>query len=223
MLSYGKDNKTITSKLKPIIIMIRKLLLAVMLTTVTSAFSQLEAVGGIGIAKFSEKSAGEKIDSHKSTLSGKLGFVYWIPFEDARFSINPGIFYGNAGSKLEGVPNNTTITLGYITAPVDFVYRLKPIESSFFFSAGGYYGYLVSAETKEGELKIDDGDYSYKRSDYGINLGAGYVFSNGLTLRGIYSQGLANILNYPSSDSGSHIKNSNIGISIGYIIFKKRI
>lgn len=199
--------------------MMKKLFLAAMLTVTTFAFSQMEVVGSFGMTKFSEK----EFDDHKSTFSGKLGFVFWIPFEDARFSINPGITYGNLGTKFEDSTNETTITLGYVSVPVDFVYKLKPLGSTFFFSAGGYYGYLTSAETEYGDLKINDGDYSYKTSDYGVNLGAGYVFDNGLTLRACYTKGLANIMNYPSGVDNSYIKNSNISLSIGYIIFKKRI
>ncbi|SHH70339.1 Outer membrane protein beta-barrel domain-containing protein [Flavobacterium defluvii] len=204
-------------------IMMKKLLLAAMLTVSTFAFSQGELFGTIGMTKFSEKDNGQKFEDHKGTLSGKLGFTFWIPFEDARFSINPGITYGNMGTKFKDSNDDTTVTLGYVSVPVDFVYKIKPIGSTFFFSGGGYYGYLTSAETQYGELKINDGDYSYKRSDYGVNVGAGYFFGNGITLRLTYSQGLANIMNYPTGVDDSHIKNSNFGLSVGYILFKKRI
>ena len=202
--------------------MMKKLFLAAMLTVTTFAFSQMEVAGTIGMTKFSEKVNGESID-HKHTVSGKLGFIFWIPFEDSRFSINPGITYGNLGSKYESLNDKTTITLGYVSVPVDFVYRLKPLGSSLFFSGGRYYGYLTSAETESVELKINDGDYSYKTSDYGVNVGAGYVFENGLTLRAGYTKGLANIMKYPAGVDNNSIKNSNITLSIGYIIFKKRI
>jgi hypothetical protein len=204
-------------------IMMRKLLLAAMLTVTTFAFSQGELYATVGMTKFSEKDNGQKFDDHKGTVSGKLGFTFWIPFQDARFSINPGISYGTMGTKFKDEDDNTTVTLGYVSVPVDFVYKIKPIGSTFFFSAGGYYGYLTSAETQDVELKINDGDYSYKTSDYGLNAGAGYFFDNGITLRLTYTQGLANIMNYPSGVNDSHIKNSNIGFSIGYILFKKRI
>lgn len=203
--------------------MIKKLLLVAMLTVSTFAFSQTEVVGSVGMAKYSEKVNGQTFDGHDYTFTGKLGFVFWIPFNDARFSINPGITYGNLGTKFTSSNEETTVTLGYLSVPVDFVYKLKPIGKSFFLSAGGYYGYLTSAETEDGELKIDDGNYSYKASDYGINFGLGYVFEKGLTLRLGYSKGLANILNYPSTSGDSYIKNSNISLSVGYIIFKKKI
>lgn len=194
-----------------------------MLITTSFAFAQMEVVGSIGMAKFDEKFYGHKISDHKSTFSGKLGFVYWIPFKDSRFSINPGINYSILGTKVNIDNDENTITLGYISVPVDFVYRIKPKGNSPFVSTGGYYGYLLSAETDKGELKINDGDYSYKNSDFGINIGGGYAFDNGLTLRLGYSKGLSNILNYPNGTTNSFIKNSNISLSIGYVLFKKRI
>lgn len=193
-------------------------LLFILLISTTFTFAQGELFGSVGLTKFDEKN----FNNHESTVSFKFGVVYWIPFSDSRFSINPGITYGNLGTKFETSGDDTTVTLGYLSVPVDFVYRLKPLGSSFFVSAGGYYGYLTSAETGDGELKINDGPYSYKNSDYGVNIGVGYAFEKGLTLRAAYSKGLANIMNYPSGVDG-HIKNSNIFLSIGYVLFKKRI
>ena len=201
----------------------KKLITLLMLIATSFTFAQLEVVGSIGMAKFDEKFNGQKVSEHKSTLSGKLGFVYWIPFSDARFSINPGISYGSLGSKIKISNQDTTITLAYISVPVDFVYRIKPKGNSPFISTGGYYGYLISAQTQSNDLNINDGDYSYKNSDFGVNIGGGYAFDNGLTLRLGYSKGLSNILNYPVGTNDSFIKNSNLSLSIGYTIFKKRI
>lgn len=192
--------------------------LFIFLISTTFAFAQTEIYGSLGLAKYDEKN----YDGHEDTFTGKFGLVFWIPFNDSRFSINPGLAIGNLGTKFEDSGEKTTVTLGYLSAPVDFVYRIKPLGSSFFVSAGGYYGYLISAETEDGELKVNDGNYSYKTSDYGINIGLGYAFEKGLTLRAGYSKGMANILNYPSGVDG-HIKNSNLTLSIGYVLFKKRV
>jgi hypothetical protein len=105
------------------------------------------------------------------------------------------------------------------------MYKFSPLKNSFFLSAGGYYSILTSAEDKHAELKIADGIYSYKRSDYGVGFGLGYVFpgKTDWVLKAEYTKGLANILNYPASDADSHIKNANIGVTIGWLFFKKKI
>lgn len=196
----------------------RKLLALLMVATSTFAFAQEISISG-GISKIDERFEGEQPDHSYGPLF-KFNYVQWIPLGDARFSINPGLSGGMYGTKLS---SDEQLLLSYFSLPVEFVYKVKPVGSSFFVSGGGYFSYLVNAETDEGELKINDGDYSYKSTDYGINLGVGYAFEKGLILRAGYTKGLANILNYPSGTQDSHIKNSSFALTIGYLLFKKRI
>lgn len=201
----------------------RKCFLLLMFASSTIAFAQTEFFFSGGLTKFNEKVNGEKFD-HKITPSFKLGLAFWIPFSNLHYSINPGLTFGNHGAKYTDSSNEeNVVTLGYVSIPVDFVYKFKPTDNSFFISAGAYFGYLVSAEDKYNELKINDGDYSYKNSDYGLNIGAGYILKSGWTMRLVYTNGLANILNYPSGSDDSYIKNTNIGLTIGWMPFNKKI
>lgn len=197
----------------------RKLLVLLTLAVSTVTYAQEVSITG-GLSKINESVEGQQVD-HDYGPMAKFNYVHWIPLNDARFSINPGLGAALYGTKLDETEDQLLLT--YLTLPLEVVYKVKPVGSSFFVSAGGYFGYLLSAETDLGNLEINDGDYSYKNTDYGINLGVGYAFEKGLILRAGYTQGLANILNYPQGQTNSHIKNSSFGLTIGYMIFRKRI
>lgn len=187
-------------------------------------FAQSGAYISLGSTKFNEKVSGADFN-HKSTPSFELGFVFGIPI-DARFTLNTGAGYGNSGTRYDdNSGGKNVVTLGYLTVPVEVMYKFSPAKNSLFLTAGGYYGYLTSAEDKHAELKIADGIYSYKRSDYGVDFGVGYVFPGKTDwfLKADYSKGLANIINYPAGENDSHIKNSNLSLTIGWLFFKKKI
>lgn len=200
------------------------LLLLFMSVSSVVVFAQSGAYLSLGATKFNEKVDGINF-KHKQTPSFEFGFTFGIPI-DAHFSVNPGIGYGNSGTRyVDNSGEKNVITLGYLTVPVEVMYKFSPAKNSFFLTAGGYYSILTTAEDKHAELKIADGVYSYKRSDYGVGFGAGYVFPGKTDwfLKADYSKGLANILNYPAGDEDSHIKNSNISLTIGWLFFKKKI
>lgn len=188
------------------------------------ASAQSGAYVSLGAAKFNEKVGGTTF-KHKQTPSFEFGFMFGIPI-DAKFSVNTGFGYGNSGTRYNDAEDDkNVITLGYVTIPVEVMYKFNPVKNSFFLTAGGYYGLLTSAEDKHAELKIADGIYSYKRSDFGVDLGAGYVFPGKTDwfVKADYTKGLANILNYPTGDDNSHIKNTNLSLTIGWLFFKKKI
>lgn len=197
----------------------KKLVALVALAASTFASAQELSLTG-GVSKLDERSEGEQFN-HSYGPMVKFNYVQWIALNDARFSINPGLSAGFYTSKLYETEDQ--LMLSYVSLPVELVYKVKPVGSSFFVSAGGYFSYLIGAESDRGELRINDGDYSYKNTDYGINVGVGYVFDKALTLRAGYTKGLANNLNYPEGQTDSYVKNSNFGLTIGYMIFRKRI
>jgi hypothetical protein len=199
------------------------LFLAISVSSLVS-FAQSGAYLSLGATKFNEKVDGDEFE-HKQTPSFEFGFVFGIPI-NARFSVNTGLGFGNNGTRfVDNAGKKNVVTLGYLSAPVELMYKFNPAKNSLFLSAGGYYGALVSAEDKHAELKIADGDYSYKRSDYGMTFGVGYIFPGKTDwfLKADYTKGFANILNYPVSDDNSHIKNTNLSLTIGWLFFKKKI
>jgi hypothetical protein len=199
-------------------------LLLVMSVSSVIALAQSGAYLSLGATKFNEKVSGTKFN-HKQTPSFEFGFIFGIPI-DARFSVNTGLGYGNSGTRyVDNSGEKNVVTLGYVSVPVEVMYKFSPEKNSFFLTAGGYYSFLTTAEDKHAELKIADGVYSYKRSDYGVGLGAGYVFPGKTDwfLKADYTKGLANILNYPDGDEDSHIKNTNVSVTIGWLFFKKKI
>lgn len=202
----------------------KSLLFLVISVSSLATFAQSGAYFSLGAAKFNEKVDGSEFE-HKQTPSFEFGFVFGIPV-NAHFSVNTGLGFGNNGTRfVDNFGKKNVVTLGYLSAPLEIMYKFNPAKNSFFLSAGGYYGCLVTAKDKNAELKIADGDYTYKRSDYGMTLGAGYIFPGKTDwfLKADYTKGLANILNYPAGDEDSHIKNTNISLTIGWLFFKKKI
>jgi hypothetical protein len=87
----------------------------------------------------------------------------------------------------------------------------------FFVEAGPQIGFLLSAKSR-GE---DIGDL-YKSSDFGLNLGLGYNFTEDLSIALRYTIGLSDIADVPDDYDdypdfyNASFKNSNFALSLAY-------
>lgn len=109
--------------------------------------------------------------------------------------------------------SNTNFKLNYLNIPVLAKYY---ITDAFFVEAGPQIGFLLSAKSSG----VDIGDL-YKSTDYGLNLGLGYNFTENISGNVRYTIGLTDI-NDVSDDSqypdlyNASFKNSNFGLSLAY-------
>lgn len=176
--------------------------------------------GGMNIANFSGD-----IEENSSKVSFHAGGFAEIKISD-KFSIQPELLYSEQGTKMDGlseVIDFTTYTadisfrLSYINIPVMFKFY---VDKSFYFELGPQLGILTGAKTItkisgfNQEAKQDVKDF-FKSTDFGLNFGAGYDFTNHLFANVRYNLGLANIAETVNGDD-SKIKNSNFMLSIGY-------
>ncbi|GEP52085.1 hypothetical protein FNO01nite_27570 [Flavobacterium noncentrifugens] len=168
------------------------------------------------------------------------GFVE-IKISD-KFAIQPEVLYSLQGTKVKSseadfdgysYSSEDKISLSYINVPV--MVKFYPIEK-LFIEAGPQVGFLISAKNKS-EYTETDGDVTmsastdvdvkdaYKSIDFGVNVGAGYEFTENLFASVRYNIGLSDIAEDGNNDEdldlgayGSYFKtrNSVLSISLGY-------
>ncbi len=182
------------------------LVLSFIATSVSFVFAQQSGVkfgikGGVNFSSLTASGGGYSINSGNVT-SFHVGGVADISLSDV-LSVQPGVLYSNKGA--------SGSTLGYIEVPVNLIYSSGSGSGKFFFGAGPYFGYGVSASNGN---KFGSGTNDVANPDFGINILAGYRLESGLAFNVNYGYGLANLNNDKSS--GYTVKNSVTSISIGY-------
>jgi hypothetical protein len=158
--------------------------------------------GGVNFSTLTLSGGGFSLNS--TTKTGfHIGGLVDIGFNET-LSLQPGVFYSTKGGGGG--------TLGYIEVPVNLVYYTGSGDGKFFFGAGPYLGYGVSAPNGG---KFGSGTNDIANPDYGVNGLAGYRFGSGLSFNVNYGLGLANLNNDKSSGDYT-MKNNVFAISVGY-------
>jgi hypothetical protein len=119
-----------------------------------------------------------------------------------KFSFQPEILYSGQGYGYD----KEVVALSYINVPLMakyYVYKKLSLE------AGPQVGYLFNAKSEGIDVKD-----SFKKVDFGANLGLGYKLENGLNFGARYNFGLSNINNI-EGDSDKY-RNGALQVSIGY-------
>lgn len=137
-----------------------------------------------------------------------------------KFAIQPELLYSAQGAKVKQTFFEETdkydVKLSYLNIPVLAKYY---VTEEFSVEAGPQLGVLLSA--KEG--KEDAKDY-YKSVDFGFNVGAGYNFTEDLSVGVRYTAGLSSVAKTPEGDAEFEgfdvpsiaIRNSVLALSVGY-------
>ncbi|MEO6174773.1 MAG: porin family protein [Flavobacterium circumlabens] len=138
-----------------------------------------------------------------------------------KFSIQPEVLYSTQGAKEKGqVDFNGAVydvemdyKLAYINVPILAKYY---VAEKFSLEAGPQIGFLVSAKgeaTVGGNSAEDDIKDSFESIDFGVDFGAGYDFTENLSVGLRYNLGLANL----AKDAEDYkIHNSVFSLSVGY-------
>jgi hypothetical protein len=137
------------------------------------------------------------------------------------FSIAPELLFAQRGWKAKESGLSISTTLNYLQLPINALYKFNIADDSkFLVFAGPYFGYGLSGtmkakydgESESEDLKFGSDDDQLSAFDFGVNVGIGYQY-NKFFIKAQYNLGLGNL----SNDSDDSIKNTNIGISIGYL------
>lgn len=195
------------------------ILAAIAVTTVGFANAQdikFGLKGGVNLSNFTGDYRG---------LSSRVGFQFGGFMEyslSEKFSIQPELLYSSQGAKLKdssfdsSYENKTNVN--YLNIPVMFKYYVVDKLS---IEAGPQIGFLIGGKTKDDVTFVGGEKYSqsynskddFKTLDFGLNFGAGYDFTEKISLGLRYNLGLANIADYGNNFKGH---NSVFSLSVGY-------
>ncbi|CAA9200784.1 hypothetical protein FLA105534_03250 [Flavobacterium bizetiae] len=143
----------------------------------------------------------------KSLVGFQVGGFAEIKLTD-KFAIQPEVLFSTQGAKFDDIEGDSKTKLNYINVPVLAKYF---ITEAFSVEAGPQIGFLVSAKSDGEDIK----DFT-KSVDFGFNLGAGYNFTENLSVGLRYTLGLS-----PVNDNGDDfedytVRNGNFALAVGY-------
>jgi opacity protein-like surface antigen len=117
--------------------------------------------------------------------------------------------YSSLGAKPDVLGTTVTASADYIVVPVMAKFY---VADAFSLEAGPQVGFLMSAKLKADGDSVDNKD-EYNTTDFGLNLGAGYDFTENISAGVRYTLGLSNI----AKDSGSDkVMNNNFALALAY-------
>ncbi|KQB43050.1 porin family protein [Flavobacterium aquidurense] len=182
--------------------------IAVMAFAYTNAQSTRFGVkGGLNLSTV----VGGDVEDTKSLVGFHVGGFAEIKVVE-KFFIQPELLYSAQGTKFDGPFGEDFDTkLNYLNIPVLAKYY---IVEKFSVEAGPQLGILLSAKADGEDIK------DYTRSvDFGFNIGAGYNFTDNLSIGLRYTIGLSPISDKDIDNEDDYYdsaKNSNLALSLAY-------
>ena len=177
------------------------------------------AVMAFGLMNAQEVKYGAKAGLNMSNFGGdaegtdmKVGYQVGgfaeIKVSD-KFAVQPELLFSNLGTKVDFSGTTVTENLNYIVVPVMAKYFAA---EKFSIEAGPQIGFLMSAKAKADGESVDIKD-EFNSTDFGLNVGFGYDFTENIGVGLRYTAGLSNI----AKDSGDFkVNNTNIALTVGY-------
>jgi opacity protein-like surface antigen len=163
--------------------------------------------GGLNLTSF----AGGNYYDAKSLVGFQVGGFAEIKVIE-RLSIQPEVLFSTQGAKFDGGSlGDFDDKLNYINIPVLAKFY---ITKQFTVEGGPQLGFLVSAKSDGHDSKDN-----FKSVDTGFNFGAGYNFTDNVSVNLRYTVGLSNIADYDVNDTEEYFdspKNSVLALTLGY-------
>jgi len=128
-----------------------------------------------------------------------------------KFAIQPELLYSTQGVKLDFSGEKGDLKMDYVTIPIMAKYYVAP---AFSIELGPQIGFLTSAKATSGGQSTDVKD-AMKTTDFGLNFGLGYNFTENFNAGLRYNMGLTQLQkDLASGESAS--KNSVFQLALGY-------
>lgn len=177
------------------------------------------AVCAFSFANAQETKFGAKVALNVATLTGdvenassligfQIGGFAEFKISD-KFAIQPELLFSTQGATVESEGTEVDFNLSYLNIPIMAKYYASP---KFSIELGPQIGFLTSAKGKAMGVSVDVEEF-FKSTDFGLNFGAGYDFTNKFSAGVRYNLGLSNIADDSGGDS---VQNSVFSISLGY-------
>ena len=173
--------------------------------------------GGLNLANFSGD-----VEDNSSKIGFNVGGFVEIKVSD-KFAIQPELLFSTQGAKFEesgsGFSYESKYNLSYLNIPVMAKYYAA---DKFSLEFGPQIGFLTSAKddytaTESGVTVSGNEDIKdiFESVDFGVNFGAGYDFTENLSVGLRYNLGLSNIAKTEAGDD-TKISNNVFSLSLGY-------
>lgn len=143
---------------------------------------------------------GTDYDSKSGFHAGGLAHIHI----NKHFAVQPELVFSMQG----GERTNSRLSLDYLNIPVALQYMAG---EGFRLQTGPQLGFLLSAESKFGDLEVDVDDV-YSTVDFSWLFGAGYIFSSGLGIDARFNLGISNI----SDDTDFEARNRVFQVGLFY-------
>lgn len=182
----------------------RKLLLTLAAVFTCSFANAQEAKFGIKAGLNLADWSGDDADGIDSKVAFHAGGFAEIKLTD-KFALQPELLYSAQGGKADG----GTYNVDYINIPIMAKFYAAEKLS---IEAGPQIGFLMSAKAKPDNGDSQDIKDELKSTDFGINLGLGYNFTDNISAGLRYNLGLSQVVDV----SGVDIKNNVFSLSVGY-------
>jgi hypothetical protein len=205
------------------------------LLSAIAGFSQVHygIKGGLNIANevLSVEDNGVKISESGSTIASfHIGFFADIPVsKNVHFA--PELLFSGKGSNFNstnnnGDPDKVKLRPYYLDIPLNILYTHNLSKgASLFLGAGPQFGYGLFGKATTSDSTQDVFETGgFKKFDFGINFIGGVELMSGLRVSVNYTIGLVSIADDSEVQSGENVKFKNhvFGISLGYILSKKK-
>ena len=183
--------------------------IAVMAFGVTNAQQTRFGIkGGLNLSTV----VGGDVDHTKSLVGFHVGGFAEIHVVE-KFFIQPELLFSTQGTKYDGPFGEDFDTkLNYLNIPVLAKYYI--VDKKFSVEAGPQLGVLLSAKADGQDIK------DFTRSvDFGFNIGAGYSFTDNLSIGLRYTIGLSPLSDKDIDNEDDYYdsaKNSNLALSLAY-------
>lgn len=195
--------------------LIRSILVATVLLSTTNINAQ-EKKTTFGIkAGLNICNIGSDEGNYDNTKS-KVGFLAGITLDYAftpQWYLLTGLEYTSKGVIVELSPSNQTVTAAYAQLPIQAGYKFSFKEDmAVLFHTGAYVAYGLHGQIKQGSGKQDTfGDYTLKRFDGGVIVGAAFEYKQ--FRFGLGGEiGVVNIM----QDNNDDATTRNMTLTVGY-------
>lgn len=163
-----------------------------------------------------------------TTLNNKLkpGFEVGVNAEipiAPSFYFQPGLSFITKGTKVTESGYDAKVNLNYLELPLNLIYKAGLTQGNVLLGFGPYLAYGIGGKIKtqgtstdikfKGTPGNDANTYYYKPLDAGLNLLAGYEFTNRVSLQLNAQLGVVNLNAYGNN---AKYHNTGFGLSVGY-------
>jgi hypothetical protein len=174
----------------------------IILSTAKAQETHFGVKAGVNIAS-AEVEDGDDLNSKVGLHIGGLAHIHI----SQHFALQPELVFSMQGGKAED-NDDVKLKLNYINIPVLAQYM---INDGFRLQTGPQLGFLVGAESKVGDVEVDQKD-NYSTIDFSWTFGAGYLFPSGFGVDARYNHGISNI----SDVSGFEVRNRVFQFGVFY-------